>query len=81
MTLEVVAGRVPGESMHLATKRTREEESLSRALELAGDELAGLRRQAWRAFDHGHALEVCQDPVEDVLAALSRARRALGSEA
>lgn len=41
--------------------------------------LEALVETAWRAFDEERPLAECQDPVEDVLAALERALRELGA--
>jgi hypothetical protein len=81
MSLGVVSGKRPGESMRLISEgEIDERESLERAFRLARAGLAELTRDAGRLFDAGAPLFVCQDPVEDALAAIDRARASLEVE-
>jgi hypothetical protein len=77
MTLDVVADELPGQVIE---RRAADYRSLSRAFELAEEELRQLRRQARGALSRGQSLEFSQDPIEDVLAAISRAQAELEAE-
>jgi hypothetical protein len=77
MTLDVVDDQLAGPGTR---NRPGEERSLDRAFALIGAEFENLTARIWLAFDNGRPLAACQDPLEDVLAAIARARAALEVE-